>query len=422
MNQQISAPQRFATLFAKSMAIGRKPNGGTDRMALTPDDCAHRAWLVEQLHAAGTEVRVDAVGNIYGLFTWNDDAPYILCGSHLDSQENGGVYDGAYGVIAALCAARAVDEAVRVSQLAPKANLAVVDWTNEEGARFEPSLMGSRVFTGALRLSDVEQAQDLDGVRFGDALRKGGWQGADEPPRAATYLELHVEQGPVLEAAGASIGAVTGNWAAVKMDVRILGEQSHTGSTPMSLRKDALYGMALLTVAARELADEHERRGIELRTSVTKVQLFPRSPNIVTSECRLHLEIRAELKEDARAASQRMTARFAEIEAASGTRIEVTGTEVRPSMAFPESGVRVIEEAAQAAGLSLVRTKTVCGHDAVALAAHIPTALMFVPSVGSHAHAPNEFTKPEDLANGVRTFEQALRICVANGGFPAEGK
>lgn len=422
MNQQISAPQRFATLFAESMAIGRKPNGGTDRMALTPDDCAHRAWLVEQLHAASTEVRVDAVGNIYGLFTWDDAAPYILCGSHLDSQENGGVYDGAYGVIAALCAARAVDEAVRVSQLAPKANLAVVDWTNEEGARFEPSLMGSRVFTGALRLSDVEQAQDLDGVRFGDALRKGGWQGADEPPRAATYLELHVEQGPVLEATGASIGAVTGNWAAVKMDVRILGEQSHTGSTPMSLRKDALYGMALLTVAARELADEHEQRGIELRTSVTKMQLFPHSPNIVTSECRLHLEVRAESEEDARAALQRMTARFAEIEAASGTRIEVTGTEVRPSMAFPESGVRVIEEAAQAAGLSLVRTKTVCGHDAVALAAHIPTALMFVPSVGSHAHAPNEFTKPEDLANGVRAFEQALRICVVNGGFPTEGE
>ena len=172
MNQQISAPQRFATLFAESMAIGRKPNGGTDRMALTPDDCAHREWFVGQLHAAGAEVRVDAAGNIFGLFTWDDDAPYILCGSHLDSQENGGVYDGAYGVVAALCAARAVDDAVRVGQLAPKANLAVVDWTNEEGARFEPSLMGSRVFTGALRLSDVEQAQDLDGVRFGDALRK----------------------------------------------------------------------------------------------------------------------------------------------------------------------------------------------------------------------------------------------------------
>ncbi len=422
MRQQISAPQRFATLFAESMAIGRKPNGGTDRMALTPDDRAHRAWLVEQLHAAGAEVRVDAVGNIFGLFTWDDAAPYILCGSHLDSQENGGVYDGAYGVAAALCAARAVDEAVRVSQLVPKANLAVVDWTNEEGARFEPSLMGSRVFTGALRLSDVEQAQDLDGVRFGDALREGGWQGTDEPPHAAAYLELHVEQGPVLEAASVSIGAVTGNWAAVKMDVLILGEQSHTGSTPMSLRKDALYGMALLTVAARKLADEHERRGIELRTSVTKVQLFPRSPNIVTSECRLHLEIRAESEEEARAASQRMMARFAEIEASSGTHIKVTGTEVRPSMAFPESGISLVEHAAAACGLTCMRTKTVCGHDAVALAAHVPTALMFVPSVDSHAHAPNEFTKPEDLVNGVRTFEQALRICVANGGFPVEGE
>ena len=417
MNQQTSAPQRFATLFAESMTIGRKPNSGTDRMALTPDDCAHRSWLVKQLRKAGAEVRVDAVGNIFGLFSWDDAAPYILCGSHLDSQENGGVYDGAYGVVAALCAARAVDEAVRAGQLAPKANLAVVDWTNEEGARFEPSLMGSRVFTGALRLSDVEQAQDLNGVRFGDALRKGGWQGADEPPQAAAYFELHVEQGPVLEAADVNIGAVTGNWAAVKMDVRILGEQSHTGSTPMALRKDALYGMALLTVTARDLADEHERRGTELRTSVTKVQLFPHSPNIVTSECRLHLEVRAESEEDARAASKQLTARFAEIEAASGTRIEMTGTEVRPSMTFPESGVSLVEGAAATCELTCMRTKTVCGHDAVALAAHVPTALMFVPSVGGHAHAPSEFTKPDDLANGVRVLTETLRIALAQGGL-----
>ena len=422
MNQQTSAPRRFTTLFAESMAIGRKPNGGTDRMALTPDDCAHRSWFVKQLREVGAEVRIDAAGNIFGLFTWDNSAPYILCGSHLDSQENGGVLDGAYGVVAALCAARAVDKAVRAGQLAPKANLAVVDWTNEEGARFEPSLMGSRVFTGSLRLSDVEQAQDLDGVRFDDALREGGWQGTDEPPQAAAYFELHVEQGPVLEAADVSIGAVTGNWAAVKMDMRILGEQSHTGSTPMSLRKDALYGMALLTVAARELADDVARRSIELRTSVTKVQLFPHSPNIVTSECQLHLEIRAESEENAREAAKQLTDRFTEIEAASSTRIKVTGTEMRPSMAFPESGISLIERAATTCGITCVRTKTVCGHDAVALAAHVPTALMFVPSVGSHAHAPNEFTKPEDLANGVRTLEQALRICVANGDFPAEGE
>lgn len=127
MNQQTSAPRRFTTLFAESMAIGRKPNGGTDRMALTPDDCAHRSWFVKQLREVGAEVRIDAAGNIFGLFTWDNSAPYILCGSHLDSQENGGVLDGAYGVVAALCAARAVDKAVRAGQLAPKANLAVVD-------------------------------------------------------------------------------------------------------------------------------------------------------------------------------------------------------------------------------------------------------------------------------------------------------
>lgn len=417
MNQSLSATQRFSELFAESMSIGRKPNGGTDRMSLTPDDCAHRTWFAEQLREAGAEVRIDPAGNIFGLFTWGDNAPYILCGSHLDSQENGGVYDGAYGVVAALCAARAIDEAVRAGTLAPATNLAVVDWTNEEGARFEPSLMGSRVFTGALKLGDIEQAQDLDGVRFGDALRESGWQGADEPPQAVAYFELHVEQGPALEAAGVNIGAVTGNWSAVKMDVRILGKQSHTGSTPMHLRKDALYGMALLTVAARELADEFARRGTELRTSVTKVRLFPHSPNIVTSECQLHLEVRAESEEVARAAADQLATTFADIEAQAGVSIEIAHTEVRQAMAFPESGISLIEHAAATCGLTCMRTKTVCGHDAIALAAAVPSALMFVPSVGSSAHAPGEFTEPADLANGVQVLIEALQTALSQGGL-----
>ena len=417
MSQPLSALRRFSELFAESMAIGRKPNGGTDRMALTPDDCAHRTWLVKQLREAGAKVRVDAVGNIFGLFTWVDGAPYVLCGSHLDSQENGGVYDGAYGVVAALAAAQTLDARVRSGALTPAVNLAVVDWTNEEGARFEPSLMGSRVFTGALQLRDVEQAQDLSGVRFGDAMRKSGWQGTDTPPQAAAYFELHVEQGPGLETAGVSIGAVTGNWSAVKMDVRISGEQSHTGSTPMRLRKDALYGMALLTVAARTLANDFARRGIELRTSVTKVRLFPHSPNIVTSKCQLHLEVRAENEADARAAADELAASFPTFEAQAGVEIVVTNTEVRQAMAFPESGVSLVERAAAACGLSCMRTKTVCGHDAVALAAAVPSVLLFVPSTGSGAHAPTEFTKPEDLANGVRVLTEALQTALTQGGL-----
>ena len=417
MNQPLSATQHFSELFAESMTIGRKPNGGTDRMALTPDDSAHRTWFVKQLRKAGAEVRIDGVGNIFGLFTWDDDAPYILCGSHLDSQENGGVYDGAYGVVAALAAAQAIDARVRSGALAPATNLAVVDWTNEEGARFEPSLMGSRVFTGALRLSDIEQAKDLGGTSFGDALRKSGWKGTETPPQAAAYFELHVEQGPELETAGVNIGAVTGNWSAVKMDVDIDGEQSHTGSTPMHLRKDALYGMALLTVAARKLADDFARRGTEVRTSVTKVRLFPHSPNIVTSKCQLHLEVRAESEACAREAANELAASFATIEAQSGTAIAIVDTEVRQAMTFPESGVALIEHAAAACGLSCIRTKTVCGHDAVALAAAVPSTLLFVPSVGSSAHSPNEFTKPEDLSNGVRVLVEVLQEALRQGGL-----
>ncbi len=402
----------FSTLFAESMAIGRKPNGGTDRMALTPDDCAHRNWLAEKLEKQGAQVSVDGAGNIFGLHTWVEGAPYLIVGSHLDSQENGGVYDGAYGVVAAIAVAKTLDDLVRRGSLKPRINLAVVDWTNEEGARFEPSLMGSRFYTGALSFESIAKAEDLDGTRFEDALAASGWLGKAKGPEAAGYLEAHVEQGPELKQRETAIGAVVGNWSAVKLDVRIDGEQAHTGSTPMPARRDAFLGLAHLTVAASTLSQESP---FELRTSVTKVRLFPHSPNIVTAQAFAHMELRAERLEDAMAAHAALEREMQRIEKESRVTIAITNVETRQAMSFPESGVSAIEAAAHRAGLTSMRLKTVCGHDAIAMASCVPTALLFVPSEGSKAHAPSECTCQEDLEAGVATLLHLAAEVVERG-------
>ena len=404
----------FARLFEESKAIGRKPNGGTDRMALTQDDCAQRRWLVKLLESQGASVRVDGAGNIFGLRTWRDGAPYLLVGSHLDSQENGGVYDGAYGVVAAVAIAETIAGLVEQGAVSPCINLAVVDWTNEEGARFEPSLMGSRFYNGQLAFSDIEGSRDLQGTTFGSALANSGWLGRDTAPEAAAYLETHVEQASELKDHGANIGAVMGNWSAVKLDVRIDGEQSHTGSTPMRARCDALLGLALLTVAVHGIADEFP---VELRTSVTKVQLFPHSPNIVTSKALAHVELRADALEDARNAKIALDERIAGIEEDASVKITITNIEQRSPMSFPENGIRAIEAAAARAGRSTLRLKTVCGHDAVALAGSIPTALLFVPSEGCMAHSPDEYTSPGDLAGGVSTLLELAIAVLEKGAF-----
>lgn len=417
-DQRISAAERacgqFAKLFEQSKAIGRKPNGGTDRMALTLEDCEHRSWFADKLESQGACVRVDGCGNIFGLYTWHESAPYLLVGSHLDSQENGGVYDGAYGVVAATAIAETIDKLVKQGDVSPRINLAVVDWTNEEGARFEPSLMGSRFYSGKLTFNDIEGSTDLEGMTFASALASSGWHGSDAEPTAAIYLETHVEQASELKDHGVDIGAVTGNWSAVKLDVRINGEQSHTGSTPMDIRSDALLGLALMTMAVRDIAKGFSA---ELRTSVTKVQLFPHSPNIVTSKALAHVELRAEKLEDARGAKIALDEQIEQIEREANVKISITNIEQRNPMTFPESGIRAIEEAAARSGRSTMRLKTVCGHDAVALAKSCPTALLFVPSEGGKAHSPDEYTSPDDLAGGVATLLQLAIAILETGAF-----
>ncbi|MFT9008333.1 MAG: hydantoinase/carbamoylase family amidase [Bifidobacterium sp.] len=405
----------FTEMFAQLSAIGRLQDGGTNRMALTGEDIEQRQWFKERLEDAGAVVHVDPIGNIFGVFKWMRDASCVLIGSHLDSQEHGGIFDGAYGVVAALAVGRRINGLVSEGKLHPKHNLAVVSWTNEEGARFEPSIMGSRVYTGELSMEEALRSRDLQDTSMHDALLESGWAGSESAPSAVAYAEIHVEQGTQLIESRSNIGMVTGNWAAVKMDVSIEGEQSHTGATAMADRRDALFATALLICETRNLVEEYPEDA--LRSSATKLRTFPHSPNIVSSHCTIHIEVRSECLSTALEAAEKLQSRFVNIERRSATTVTLLHREVRESMHYWNPGLAIAEESAVESGSAAMRMKTVSGHDSVALNAVMPTIMLFVPSEGGYAHSPKELTSGSDQQQGVRMLGAVTARLVTMSSF-----
>lgn len=400
--------RNYLRIFAHTREVGLSAQGGVDRMALTPGDVAAREWLERRLGEVGAQTRVDAAGNLFGLFEWVPGEEYVLVGSHLDSQPNGGFFDGAYGVVCALSAAIELDRRVKAGRLTPARNLAVVGWTGEEGSRFQPSVLGSRVFTGAIPLEEALASRDASGVTLAQALADAGFAGVDEPPRACAYVELHVEQGSVLAENNADIGLVSSSWAAAKTHVEVVGEQSHTGCTPMERRRDAVYGAARAICAIHDLP----KRSEGLRTSATCVRSQPESPNTVAARCSFHAEVRAEDALQVRHGLDLLDEALAKVAAETGLAVSRGEAEVREPQAFWPAGVRLAGRVARSMRLSALRMKTVCGHDSVALNAAVPTVMLFVPSEGGAAHSPDEQTTEHDQINGVHELFGVARELV----------
>ncbi len=393
--------ERFAADMAAVSAIGATPDGGVCRLAADAEDGAARDWFVRRLREEGFEVRVDRIGNIFGLArTAAPDAPWVLTGSHLDSQPTGGRYDGAYGVVAALHAARAVK---RIPGLAR--NVAVVDWTNEEGARFQPSIMGSGVHTGSVSLETALAANDAQGVSVEAALRSIGYLGSDTPPAPiAAYLELHIEQGPELERSARKIGVVTGNWGALKYVVEFRGKAAHTGPTRMADRRDALLPAAETILEVRRLSDE---TGGALLASVGRLDVAPNSSNVVAERATVFVELRDVDGERLARASKRFEA-FVESLRRPGIGVELRKTVDRRVASFDEGLRMAIATEARALGHEPLELRTVAGHDAVAMAARVPSAMIFVPSRDGVSHNAAEFTEPADLVLGARALAATL--------------
>ncbi|MGI5467175.1 M20 family metallo-hydrolase [Streptomyces sp. CA-132043] len=396
----------FLADFATLSQFGETRGGGVERQAATAADGEQRAWLHQWLTDRGAEVHYDGVGNQFGLFTVTPGAPYVLSGSHLDSQPLGGRYDGAYGVLASAHAAHRAVRQWATAGSSPRYNVAVVNWFNEEGSRFKPSMMGSSVFTGKLPAETALATTDPAGTTVEDALRAIGTIGDYEGPDVAAYAEIHIEQGRGLENEDTTIGLVDSTWAARKYQVVVRGDQSHTGSTIMADRRDALLGASLLVVAVRELAEESTQT--PLHTSVSEMTILPNSPVVVAREVRLHVDLRSPDEALLDAAAKKLAGTIPGIEERASVSIEQVQTHGWGVAPFPAAGVELAAQAADDLGLSHQNVMTVAGHDSVNMKDVAPSIMLFVPSVEGISHNEGEFTHDQDVCAGTDLLTEVL--------------
>ncbi len=410
--------QAFDTLFATSDNIGATADGGLNRLTASLEDKAMRdafcAWLTEH----DFDVRIDAIGNIFGLMTLQEGAPWVLCGSHLDTQPLGGRFDGVYGVTAAASTIAALVRQLQDLPQQSKYNLAVVNWTNEEGARFQPSLIGSSVFTGAVELDTALNCLDANGITLGEALEEIGYRGdALFPLPVANYLELHVEQGPHLETQQKQIGVVTGTWAALKWQVTFHGEQNHTGPSLMQVRRDALLAAAQTIVAVREAAGQHPD---VLHTSVGRLETTPNSPNVVTREATVFIEFRSADEALLHQLHESFSQKMQSIAQATATEVDLSRYQFRPCRQLDNALTQKALNQAEKIGLSAMPLRSVAGHDAISLSYHCPSSLIFVPSTGGVSHNEREFTATADLHRGLDFLIAMLCELCFPAGFRSE--
>lgn len=394
----------FLRDFHHVATIGATENNGVDRQAATEADKATRDWFAAFAAERSWEVRVDGIGNMFALVEFVPGAPYILLGSHLDSQPLGGRFDGAYGVLAGLHAAERVVRRISDSKTTPMFNVAVVNWFNEEGGRFAPSIMGSSVFAGLMDQEKMLAVKDLTGTTVAQALESIGYLGTDERPKVAGYAEIHIEQGRILEREGITLGAVDYSWYTQKLDIEVLGEQSHTGATAMADRHDALVAASKVVLLVHEVTKKFASEA--LVSSVGQLTLEPNSPIVVARRVHLVADLRSASPQIVAEARASLLKDIAEIAAAHDIRINVNDFDIRDIQYYPEAGLELAEKAAANVGLSVRRIRTMAGHDSVAMNRVVPTVMMFIPSVDGVSHCEREFTTDEDMVAGVKALEE----------------
>ncbi|MCU0906637.1 MAG: Zn-dependent hydrolase [Rhodobacteraceae bacterium] len=401
-------------LMTEVSRFGATGDGGVDRQAGSTAHGAARDWLRAELAARGYEVRVDAIGNVFGILNLaGGNAPLVMTGSHLDSQPAGGRFDGAYGVVAAIAALDALRAAVAAGAPAPGCNFCVVDWMNEEGARFQPSLLGSGVYAGELDLDYALARADGDGHSVRDELARTGYLGTDPAPRADAYVEFHIEGNDALETAGLAIGPFARYWGAVKYRAVMKGERAHTGPTAMPLRRDAGLGAAHVITGLRAMSDARDGA---LYTSVGRLVVEPNSPNMIPDRATMFIELRAPDPAMLEDAEGELNTLLAESAAAARVEFEILSIDRRPAGVFDADLVRLAEREAAARGLGTMRLDTIGGHDAVPVSRTCPAVVVTVPSVGGVIHHPDEFSRPEDLEAGANVLLGMLAALGATAG------
>jgi N-carbamoyl-L-amino-acid hydrolase len=379
--------------------IGAIEGGGCARLALTDEDRAGRDLVVGWMKALGLDVRVDAIGNVIGLRAGRENLAPVMTGSHIDTVRTGGRYDGNYGVLAGLEVVRALNEA----NVTTRRPIAVAFFTNEEGARFQPDMMGSLVYAGGIGLNEAYAAADKDGVAVGDELRRIGYLGTAQPGalKPHAFLELHIEQGPILDEEKVKIGVVESVQGISWTEYTVTGVSNHAGTTPMRLRRDAGYLAASVNLFTRKLA--WEMGGHQVAT-VGALSLRPNLINVVPNRAVFAVDLRntdeAKLKE----AEEKVAAHIAEVAAAERVEVEAKVLARFEPVIFDATLVDRVENHAKALSLSTRRMPSGAGHDAQMMQRICPTAMIFVPSVAGLSHNVKEHTEAADLVAGAEVL------------------
>jgi N-carbamoyl-L-amino-acid hydrolase len=381
-------------------SIGRTPQGGVSRPSFSDADMQARRWLTDRITAAGMEARVDAAGNIFG--RWQAGSPVVLAGSHIDSVPNGGRFDGALGVLAGLeCLRRIKEEGIRLRHA-----LELVAFTDEEGAF--GGFFGSYAFTGILKAENIAKARDSTGQRIADAMGRHGLDAMQAPAarrhpgQIRAYVELHIEQGPVLEARQIPIGVVDAIVGIHRYGVTFRGRADHAGPTPMRDRKDALLGASDLVLKGRELA--LAAGSPASRITVGVVRLNPGVANIVPAEAHLTYEIREQSAELLKLLAEKSQSLAADIARAWGLEVSIeTILQIDP-VPLAEGVKTAIAAAAEELGLPHLRLPAMAGHDAQVVGRVAPAGMIFVPSRDGRSHSPLEFTADLEVERGANVL------------------
>lgn len=398
----INGPRLLASLQALGQ-MGALPGGGVNRLALTDADRLGRDWTVARMRELGLRVEVDAIGNIFAHLAGAEDVPPVMMGSHIDTVRTGGLYDGNYGVLAAL----EVVATLREAGVQTRRPLAVAVFTNEEGARFQPDMMGSLVYVGALPLKEALTTCDAEGLTVQAELQRIGYQGTAPvgSPVVDSFVELHIEQGPVLEREGVQIGVVEGVQGISWTEFTVEGQSNHAGTTPMAMRHDAALVAAQVAVYVRELS---ARMGGRQLATVGAVRLSPNLVNVIAQKAVFTVDLRntdSAALAQAEADVQAYALRVAEAE---GVRIALRTLARFEPVAFDPGVVDLVERQARALGCTHQRMPSGAGHDAQMLARVCPSAMIFVPSAGGLSHNVREHTEPDDLLRGAQLLLQVV--------------
>jgi len=365
-------------------SIGAIDGGGCARLALTDEDAAGRDLVVGWMHELGMTVTTDVIGNVIGTWNVGVGSP-VMTGSHIDTVRTGGKYDGNLGVLAGL----EVIQTLQESSFTPSRPISVGIFTNEEGSRYAPDIVG------------------IDGSRVGDELERIGYNGATPCPGLAphAFVELHIEQGPVLEKTNVIIGAVTGVQGISWQEVTITGQSNHAGTTPMSMRRDPSFAAAKIAVFLRDLADRYAGNQV---CTVAKVDLFPNLINVIPAKAVITLDVRNTEEEILQRAENEIADFIASL--AREENVVTTSRQLArfEPVVFHPRVIDLVEKAAVALAPSVTRMPSGAGHDAQMFARVCPSAMIFVPSVEGISHNPAEFTDPEDLILGTNILLQVL--------------